>query len=240
MDIVYNCRKGDNEELRYSMRSVESNLQYDNLWVVGGKPSWYIGNYVEDVPSYPSKLQRENHGLKMLCRNEEIANKFILMHDDIFVIKPVDIVETWSYGSLQERIAKYNSVSTNSQHVKDLRLTWQSLRELGIDDPISYELHVPMPMEKDKLAEALQYKGCPRTIYGNLFGIPAIEHKDVKVYTNTYMDYLSYDYKNNDAPYISTLDTSFPTVYNDLLKDLFPDRSSYESPQLDSNQRRTD
>ena len=51
MDIVYNCRPGkQNEELRYSIRSVMENLPHDNLWVVGGKPEWYTGNYGRGVP----------------------------------------------------------------------------------------------------------------------------------------------------------------------------------------------
>ena len=53
MDLVYICKPGDNEELRYSIRSAVKNLKFDNLYLVGGKPDWYDGKFiaVEPIPN---------------------------------------------------------------------------------------------------------------------------------------------------------------------------------------------
>ena len=47
MDFVYICKDGVNEELKYSIRSVVESFPEAIVWVVGGKPDWYIGNYIK-------------------------------------------------------------------------------------------------------------------------------------------------------------------------------------------------
>ena len=47
MDFVYICKEGVNEELKYSIRSVVESFPESNIWVVGGKPDWYTGNYIQ-------------------------------------------------------------------------------------------------------------------------------------------------------------------------------------------------
>ena len=49
MHFVYICKDGENEELRYSIRSVLKNTKDAVIWVVGGKPNWYIGNYIKVI-----------------------------------------------------------------------------------------------------------------------------------------------------------------------------------------------
>ena len=47
MDFVYICKSGDNEELRYSIRSVINSFPEAKVWLVGGKPNWYSGDFIE-------------------------------------------------------------------------------------------------------------------------------------------------------------------------------------------------
>ena len=61
MDLVYICGPGDNEELRYSIRSAVKNLKFDNLWVVGGKPKWYVGNYLEVIQNKSKYTNARNN-----------------------------------------------------------------------------------------------------------------------------------------------------------------------------------
>ena len=46
MNFIYICRIGENEELRYSVRSVLNSFPEAVIWVIGGKPDWYVGNYI--------------------------------------------------------------------------------------------------------------------------------------------------------------------------------------------------
>ena len=56
MDYVYTCRQGNNEELRYSLRSIEHNMPAGRVWVVGYRPDWYIGDFVQ-VKDIGSKFE---------------------------------------------------------------------------------------------------------------------------------------------------------------------------------------
>jgi hypothetical protein len=114
---------------------------------------------------------------------------------------------------------------------------YKFLVRYGIDNPINYDLHVPMKMNRDLLLAIQKYPGLSRTVYGNLYGIGGKQFNDVKVYTSTLsLISRSYDFKDKDITYISTEDESFDVVYENVLKDLFPDPSKYESnPYAESN-----
>jgi len=89
MDYVYVCRPGDNEELRYSIRSTVKNLPEGRIWVVGGKPDWYTGDYIyvqQTGIGHPNVWKQ----LDVICATEDISDDFVLMNDDFFTVKKLD------------------------------------------------------------------------------------------------------------------------------------------------------
>ena len=88
MDFVYLCKTGENEELRYSIRSVLNSFPKAKIWVVGGKPKWYVGNYVEVIQDRNLYTNIYNN-LVAICKSNQISNKFILMNDDFFIVNKV-------------------------------------------------------------------------------------------------------------------------------------------------------
>jgi hypothetical protein len=84
MDFVYICKPGDNEELRYSIRSVLYSFPDANIWLVGGKPSWYSGNYIY-VDQKHHKYANAINNLHAICDSNEISEEFVLMNDDFFI-----------------------------------------------------------------------------------------------------------------------------------------------------------
>jgi hypothetical protein len=72
MDFVYICKDGINEELRYSIRSVVESFPDSNIWVVGGKPDWYVGNYIK-VDQKLTKYKNALYNLKAITESEEIS-----------------------------------------------------------------------------------------------------------------------------------------------------------------------
>lgn len=233
MDIVYNCRYGSNEELRYSIRSAVANMPHDNLWVAGGKPDWYEGSYLE-VPKNTKiiqKVDRENRSLQKVAECEALSKDIIFMHDDFYIIKKIDTLPIWHGGSLADKVREYSRLAPHGSYTQLLTRTFRYIvQKLGIDDPIDYELHIPMVMNREKMAEALTHGLLVRSIYGNLFNIGGEYHKDVKVYKNGDMMIRSFQYEQADSPYLSSIDGSFPSIYDNVLKDMFPDPSPYERP----------
>lgn len=227
MDCVYLCRPGINEELRYSLRSVAENLPHNNVWVVGGKPNWYTHNHIP-VRDVSNKFENIKNCLRAAVNSEEISEDFIMMNDDFFVIKPVETFVNYHGGSLAKKVEEYSLLSPGSYYSKLLKNTLRHLVKKGYQDPIDYDIHLPIAMNKTNLRISLDEPYLERSVYGNMFGIEAVEAKDVKIYTNGRMLTRSHDYANSDSPFVSSSDVSFNKLYADLLRDMFPYPSIYE------------
>jgi hypothetical protein len=228
MDLVYICRSGDNEELRYSIRSAVKNLKFDNLWVVGGKPDWYVGNHLE-VSQAGKKYPNVQRSVLQLSRNTEISDQFILMNDDFYIVEPVDKVENLHGGRLIDKANLYDSLTPSSRYTQKLFETYYRLKEKGFQDPLDYELHVPIIVNKTDLRHSIKYGLLWRSMYGNIFGISSrLMEEDVKVYVNSSLNPKSYDLEDLRYPYLSSDDSSFGHVYRKVLKKMFPKPSEYE------------
>lgn len=228
MDLVYICRRGDNEELRYSLRSIEKNFPNQTVWVVGYKPNWYNGNFVP-IEDISSKFNNIRIATLAICDIKEISNNFILMNDDFFLLKPIKRMPTFNGGLLANKIVRYRQVAPTSAYSILLKQTFDYLKYLGIDNPIDYDLHVPMPMNKQKLSCLKGVTASLRSVYGNVYGIKSKQITDVKTYSkNNYMKTLQVE--NLDPTFISSEDDSFGSLRRKVLLDMFPEPSKYESP----------
>lgn len=232
MDLVYVCRDGDNEELRYSIRSAVANLKHDNIWVVGGKPDWYTGNYVA-VPQRHSKYENVRANLYAIVNSTDISDDFILMNDDFFILSKIVRLGTYHAGHIRDRIKELQARYRASAYITILKNSLRHLMRLGIPNPLNYALHVPFTMNKDKLKPLLELDVSWRTVYGNLYYKGGIEvnslnesGKDVKVYTR--LGQVQEQPKNTlSKKFLSSQDDSFETVLPRLIT-LFPNPSQYE------------
>jgi hypothetical protein len=227
MDYVYICKYGENEELRYSIRSVEANLPPGKIWVVGGKPSWYSGNYIP-VEQSAGKQHSAIKNLSAIVTSEEIHENFVLMNDDFFVVKPVKEIKTYHGGSLRDKIDLRREITPGSRYLDLLSKTYKVLQKIGIAEILDYEIHVPMKISKTGLREALGFGTQWRSTYGNTHRVGGEKIEDVKVYGSIDLSDLSYSIDNLVSEYLSTDDQSFPIVWKKLLKDMFPNPSTCE------------
>lgn len=231
VDYVYICRDGDNEELRYSIRSVVTNMPPGNIWVVGGKPDWYTGNH---IPVKQSMTRNKNavNNLQAVCNSKEISEKFILMNDDFFAVKPVKTIKYYHGGLLADKVDACQDLYPRSSYTRSLEETHRRLLKLGIQSPLDYELHVPMPMTKANLRVALRGGTLWRSTYGNVFHVLGRKITDVKVYAANPLFRKSYDYSELKYDYISSDDESFPMLLETILLDMFPEPTACEQSQL--------
>ena len=225
MDIVYICRKGENEELRYSLRSVVKNLPESRVWLVGYKPSWYTGDFIP-VPDTSNKFDNIRKALKVVCNTDRISEDFVFMHDDIYVVKHMPELKPYYSGILANKILNGKKVGTYYRKILDVS---RYLVSLGYPDPLNYEIHVPMPMNRDKLKTIIDTRILERSLYGNKFVTDALElPRDVKNYDSLSRSFaLSYDYENGDLPFLSSHDVSFIGM-KEFLANEFPEPSPYE------------
>jgi hypothetical protein len=229
MDFVYICKEGINEELKYSIRSVVESFPDSKIWVVGGKPDWYVGNYI-NVEQKESKYKNAVENLKTISTSDQISESFVLMNDDFYIIKKIDKIENFHGGYLLNKINLYQKLNGNSQYTRKLSGTYKKLKALGFENPLDYELHVPMIMEKEKLKIILELidQFLWRSIYGNKFEVGGTEMQDVKVYTTGPLVLKSYNLNIDSHTYLSSSDSSFNNIFNKILKDKFNKKTKFE------------
>jgi hypothetical protein len=218
MDFVYICRDGENEELRYSIRSVVKYFKDAVIWVVGGKPNWYSGNFVE-VKDSGHKFQNIHDAYVAIAEEKKISNKFILMNDDFFILKNQNFYNYYS-GFLKDKIISHSTQYGNTSYARALNGAVRELKIRGIKEPLNYDIHTPMVFEKPLLAQVLGLSLAPRSLYGNLFINDGINIQDVKIYKHT----KEFDLNNN---FISTEDNSFNLI-KDQLSRMFKEKTKYE------------
>ena len=227
MDIICPVRPGDrNEELRYAIRSWQANLIHDTIWIVGHKPAWLTG--VEYIPGNTRTTGHANVYWNILagCEHPDISDQVLILNDDMFITEPVASVEVLYRSTLSEHLELPRvQRARTGWWANSLRTTHLALQAHGIADPISYELHTPLPADKQAMAATLrlmQYvtpDNPPqwRSLYGNLHNIGGTTHDDCKMYGPGELK----------RPYHSTEDTSFGH-YSQQLTALFPHPSRYE------------
>ena len=192
MDIVYLVRPGElNEELRWSLRSL-TNLPHDRVWVAGHKPAWVTN--VGHIPTTQTARKHANAygNMRAALAHPDVSERFILFNDDFYVTAPTPHLPTLRRGRLADVIADYRSrFPHGSLYIEHMQATHDWLLEQGIPEPLSYELHAPMVMEKQPLIDLFtkaELDGVDvtrmhyRTAYGNLAGVGGDYSEDCKVY----------------------------------------------------------
>ena len=111
-DILYLVKNGtENEELRYSLRTIEKNFPYGRVWIYGGcpeyiKPDKHVYIYQDVIGA--TKWERTTAMLKLACENKDITDDFWLFNDDFFVTQPItlEVMPNIYSGDLYKRIVE--------------------------------------------------------------------------------------------------------------------------------------
>lgn len=227
-DIVYICRPGENEELRYSLRSVQANLPHSRIFIVGDAPSWVRNTELVKVPLRRDKQLTAQANLEVACRHSEISDPFIIFNDDMYILEAMNELPVLHLGELTTVIAQH---AIGSAYRRAMQRTYDRMLELDIGSSplLSYELHTPMLIRKDPMLEALELGAGihgmhNRTMYGNLVRLGGTLSNDFKVYNND---------RNIDfdaLPFLSTSDRTF--LYHPAgryIRKTFTESSIYEA-----------
>jgi hypothetical protein len=239
MDIVYLCRGGENEELRLSLRSVDEHLPHDRVWIFGAAPRWVRNvELIESSQREGTKYRNTTTALRAACEHPDVSDPFVLFNDDFFIVEPVEVVPRLNRGPL-DSVIDYYSRRYRSNYVRGMIETRELMRSLDIDEPLSYELHVPMIIEKQTMIDALDlgrdiHPLHKRTLYGNMIGYGGETIEDVKM--------VSLRAPLPTGPWLSTSDTSFVKDVGRILRWRFSRPSRYEEEErdADSNDDRPD
>ena len=228
MDVVYPLKAaGDGlyHELKYSLRSL-SNLDHGKVFIVGGRPQWVTNVHFLEKPQLATKYADAGAAIKLACETSEVSDPFILMNDDFFVMERLDKVPELNRGRVRDVMQVYRDRFGESSYLTGMQNTLKQLEFWGYEDPLSFELHVPIVVHKRIWLKAREMKvHVPtwhiRTAYGALAMMRGETIKDVKV--------LARHHPLPDGPFVSTSDETFRYgTAGRLLRRRFPDPSPYE------------
>jgi len=233
MDVVYPVRPGArNEELRYSLRSLV-NLPHSTVWLAGYRPPWVEGARHVRVQQGQSKYRNSTANLRAACEHPDLSDQFILMNDDFFIVRPVAAVPTLHRGPVTDVIADYAARHRRSgPYVSGMNDTLRLLRTLGFDEPLSYEMHTPMVVDKHRMLEVLALGADlpvlhKRTLYGNWCRVGGDQAADVKIRDDR-------DDWDPAGPFISTAPRPWKIGRVGVwVRSFFPDPGVYEAGSPD-------
>jgi len=219
-DVLFRVRMGRvNETLRYALRSL-SNVPHGEVFIVGYKPPW-VSDEVTLLPDRAKTTIKWRAGLEQFALgcDQLRGRNLILIDDDMFIVNPVDSIEVMHAGPLvqiaKRKVGAYGRTFQN---------TVAYLKEQGIDDPLSYERHVPLPVDATHAADILLAvmkwgkTTQPRSVYGNMAHIEGVQIRDAKRKPGEPMP----------ADFLSVDPGTWSRGWNDVIRKLFPKRSKYE------------
>lgn len=232
-DVVYFVKETqNNEELVYSLRSVEKNFPYGKIWFYGGCPSNLTPDYhVHERQISATKYSNVANMLHSACSNPDISDNFWLFNDDFFVMQKltkedVDLLSKGIHNDClyKQIIRSEDSTKCVNGYSRKLRRTANKLEELKKTHR-NYEMHIPILINKKKMLKILdehntQY--CSRSMYGNLYLKENIDLPDVKIFSITFAPHY-------EPMLLSTSDDSFRIGrVGKYIRDRFKNKSKWE------------
>lgn len=220
-----------NDPLRYSLRSAVTNLDggVDRVIVVGFKPPWLTN--VDHIPGNvfdKDKPRNVFDNIRRAVEHPDVPEQFTLMNDDFFLLTPFTPVPMHR-GTLAEHVNDLPENKQRSWWGRSITATREWLEQAGITDPLSYEVHTPLPIRKDLAAEVLgkaQYADHAvqaRSIYANYAKVGGERILDFKVFRRafSYGDWTK-------RPILSTNLPSWKTACGDFIQARFTEPTRFE------------
>lgn len=233
IDIFYILGNGspfNNEELRYSLRSVERHLKNIGRIIVVGENPNFLSDEVEYHYIKEAKCNKECRILKKIftaCELGIVKGDFLFMNDDFFFTKDVDATTYPYYYS-----KCLSEGSPNKFYSKNIESTHNYLKGLGCT-AMNFDVHTPIIYNSEKFLELqphiIHSKRNPwgfvvKSMYSNIHGIVGELYEDVKI--NRINDYTLARIEKTNC--VSYSDVGYKRGVKEYLMELFPEKSKYE------------
>jgi hypothetical protein len=240
VDLVYVLGSGsiwNNNELRFSLRSVEKNLMgVRNIYVIGENPGFLSDEVIHIY--HPDPLDRNadgNMALKILraCREKKLSSDFLFMNDDFIINRPMVACEIpWMHkGDMKQRPRRFWEAQF---YRRRLRRTFDILSERGLPT-MQYDYHAPMLISKMAFPKVMRQFDFQkeigytfRSLYGNYFKLPAtpVSKRKVTVYKYYTLEQLNDRIQN--TPFVGYNNQGVNSSLKWWFMENFPQRSKYE------------
>jgi len=243
IDVVYVLGTGsnwNNNEIRFSLRSVEKNLKgVRKIWIIGEKPDWIRNiNHIQHPDEIGPNNADGNIIRKVLraCREESLTENFLFINDDHLIMKPMTASEIPPYH-------KGNMLNFPKEYFEEtfwrLRL-WRTrniLHQKGFK-ALHFDCHVPLVMNKNRFPEVMamfDYEKATgytmKSLYGNVVypDAPRLNGEKATVFKPYVIEDLIIRVRNKS--FVSFNDDGLRPPLKIWLYDTFLKPSKYEIPE---------
>jgi hypothetical protein len=218
---------GPRDEFQYALRSL-SLLPHRDVWIIGHKPEW-----VQNVAHYPYVEPRKwwalHDGFKLIADIGDLSDEVVYSEDDYFIVRPVEDIPNYYRGTLAEKVKRADVENRHGGWSNSLRDTLANLRNNGFPDPLSFDVHIPMVVDRETIPLNFDDRSNPlrwRDLVGAVSHRPPVEvGLDVK---HTTPAELSAGLKVTPGFLSSNERTFASSGVRAYLQQLFPDPSPYE------------
>lgn len=167
-DFVYILKDTPkNEELKYSLRSIETNAGnlINRVIFVGGRPEGFQGYiYIKQEQMFKTKHMNAIMNIYKACKTASVTPNFVLMNDDFYIMKPVESIEKYYDGTMQARIDELQEGTYRTQMESYLKALKHQ-----VNLPLNFSVHNPMLINK-RLAGTIIQSFEPESNFRNLYG----------------------------------------------------------------------
>ncbi len=235
VDVIYALGVGsrwENNELRYSLRSIEKHgKNIGKVFVTGERPDFISDEVVftscNDDYSYGGV--NTNEKILHTLRNNEVSDNFVFMNDDFFLNRDVDLSQ---YPYYYKRMLSPDE--DRKKYGRSLVYTYYYL-VFKEKEHKNFEVHCPILFNKNKFMELNDEwtlcKKLPlglqtRSIYCNMHGIKGIKSGDCKIRRFDAVDEVRKIIEPRDC--FSIADAAIESGMDRVLSEMFSEKSKYE------------
>ena len=186
---------------------------FNNVIIVGYKPEWVNSENVIYIPTHQRRIksswENARNNFITACKSPLISDNFILMNDDFIATRPI---KDWEESllkvknSIKQQIKEWEELNIKSGYTSAFISLLEFLdNTYNIKDPMNYELHIPMIINKEKALE--------------LFLKPEvqefIDNNDVSLYRSLYGNYYNIKYNEiiNDVKFYNVEPSEITTEW---------------------------
>lgn len=227
MKVVYLLQKGGSKwqdnELRYSIRSLIAAGYDPEITIIGHKPEWLDGISHIEMSDKSDKVT--NIAAKIRKAAEVLDGEFLLMSDDIFLLSPLS-AKAYTTGTLSQVFKKIRNNFGYVMKRQALRLKSKGFldRYYGYHSP---QFCTPEQIEHTFILEAGEIGGDAKALVGNINALEAKEIKDCKLRYE--ISELKLKEWLNGLEFFSISDMALCRPVIEFLQKKFPNVSKFEA-----------
>lgn len=221
MDVIYPYKSAPFDfELRFSLRSLV-NVPHERVIVAGDRPKITNGSVTHiRVDPIPVRYQSSMENILAACEASS-AEDVVVMHDDIFVLRPWRFVHEHR-GSIEQYL-KTGAATGGYRAV--VERTRDILLAEGVANPLFFGMHTPTVYDRRNMVDLIKtYRASSvllRTLYHNLFPQPSNLARDVKRFVWSGAE-------PHDAIFSTSDMAAADARFRIWIANRFPERSPYE------------